>query len=121
MGRFCEYFVMNPEILTSEFVSMGRGTGRTAKLIASLPNERCAVMSSTLINSKNLKKRVIKERPDLNVNNILFLAYMPNTGWRDHLLLKDIHVYFDNDVLDDIIVHHVRTINAQYGKRVTSL
>lgn len=108
---------MNPIDLTHKFIDMNRGRGLTTELIKSLPNEKCAIITMSQASSKALKSRIAEERPDIRIDDIEFLTYAPNSGWRDKLLFRDMHVYFDNDVLNDILIHHVSAINGVYGKR----
>lgn len=112
---------MSPTELAYKFVDMNRGTGRTTALINALPNERCAVITMSIANGDEIKRRIVEQRPDYNIDNVEFLTYRPGSGWRDRLLLRNLHVYFDNDVLDDVMQHHVKAINEVYGKSITSV
>ena len=112
---------MSPTELARKFVHLSSQSGKTTELINALPNERCAIMTASNDNAKALKKRIQEQRPEYNVDNIEFVTYVPGSGWRDKLLLREMHVYFDNDVLDDVIVHHVSAINQVYGKTITSV
>lgn len=107
---------MTPVELAKQFISNASKTGRTSALIAALPDERCAIISASNDNVATLKKRIQEERPDYNIENVEFLTYLPNSGWRDKLLFREMHVYFDNDTLDDVLLHHVSAINQVYGK-----
>jgi hypothetical protein len=108
---------MKPVELVNAFIQKSSQVGKTAMLIDSLPNEKCAVFTSSYQSGLNLKKRITEQRPDYNVNNITFVSYTKNSGWRDKLLSKDMDVYFDNDTLDQLLVHHVEAINKVYGKQ----
>lgn len=112
---------MSPSELAYKFVDMNRGTGRTTALINALPNERCAVMTMSVANGNEIKRRIAEQRPEYNIDNVEFVTYVPNSGWRDKLLFREMHVYFDNDVLDSVVKHHVSAINEVYGKSITSL
>lgn len=112
---------MSPVEVARKFVDMNRGTGRTTALIKSLPNERCAVVTLSVQRYEDIKNRIAELRPEYDLTNVEFVTYRPGSGWRDKLIGQNMDVYFDNDVLDDIIVHHVSGINEIYGKRITSL
>ena len=75
----------------------------------------------SIANGDEIKRRIVEQRPDYNIDNVEFLTYRPGSGWRDRLLLRNLHVYFDNDVLDDVMQHHVKAINEVYGKSITSV
>lgn len=111
---------MNPTELAYKYVDLHRGLGYTTALINALPNERCAVVTMSRANADRIKKCIGELRPEYNIDNIEFVTYAPNSGWRDKLLFREMHVYFDNDVLDDVVVHHVSSINQVYGKRLAA-
>lgn len=111
---------MNPTQLAYKFVDMNRGTGRTNALINALPDEKCAVMTLSAEASDEIKRRIAEHRPDYNLDNVVFVSYRPGSGWRDRLVGQYMPVYFDNDVLDDVIQHHVKAINEIYGKGITT-
>lgn len=107
---------MNPVDVANKFVSLGRQNGKTQLLIDSLPDEQCAVMVASNDNIEPLKQRIISQRPGYNVDNVTFVVYGRNSGWRDTLLSKNMDVYVDNDVLDEVYALHVKAINDIYGK-----
>lgn len=107
---------MSPVEVAEKYVELGRGSGKTTAMIMALPNEKCAVITSTKSQHETLKKFISELRPEYNLENVTFLTYAPGSGWRDQLLLRNMHVYFDNSVIDDVIVHHVKAINQVYGK-----
>lgn len=112
---------MTPTELAVKYVNMNRGTGRTAALIESLPDEKCAVITMSTASSSEIKRRIAEQRPDYNIDNVQFATYRPGSGWRDVLIGRYLPVYFDNDVLDDVMVRHVKAINELYGKNLVSL
>lgn len=111
---------MTPTDLAHRYVDLHRGLGYTTELVNALPDERCAVITMSRANATRIKECIKDLRPDYNLDNIEFVTYAPNSGWRDKLLFREMHVYFDNDVLDDIVVHHVSSINQVYGKRLAA-
>ena len=111
---------MSPVELAHKYVDLGRGMGYTTALINALPDERCAIVTMTWANADRIKKCIMELRPDYNIDNVEFVTYQPNSGWRDKLLFREMHVYFDNDVLDDIAVQHVSSMNQVYGKRLAA-
>lgn len=107
---------MTPMDVAQKFVELSRGNGKTKVLIESLPDEPCAILVGDNDNIKTLKSRIAEQRPEYNVDNIEFLLYRPNSGWRDKLLFRNKHVFMDNDILDELIVLQVKAINDVYGK-----
>lgn len=108
---------MTPTNVVHKYIQKSRRSGRTHALIESLPDEKCAVLVMSHKAGDELKKRIQEQRPDYNVDNVSVLVYAPNSGWRDNLLLRDMHVYFDNDVVDELSLRQVEAINQVYGKR----
>ena len=109
---------MSPVEVAEKYVELSRKTGRTTHLVMSLPNERCAILSRDDETSQQVKKLIQKLRPEYNIENVLFLTYQQNSGWRNHTVGRDIHMFVDNSVLDDMVVGQVKGINDVYGKRV---
>lgn len=107
---------MDPVQVAEKYVELGRRTGKTTAMIMALPDEKCAIISTNKPTNDNIREMIKDLRPDYNIDNVTFLTYVPGSGWRDQLLLRDMHVYFDNSVIDDVIVHHVSSINQVYGK-----
>ena len=107
---------MGPVELAEKYVEMGRKTGKTTAMVMALPDEKCAIITSNRGLYDYIKDMIRDLRPDYNIDNVVFLTYAPGSGWRDQLLLRNMHVYFDNSVIDDVIVHHVSSINQVYGK-----
>lgn len=107
---------MNPVELAEKFVELGRKTGKTTAMVMALPDEKCAIITSNSSLYDYIRSMIKDLRPDYNIDNVTFLTYAPGSGWRDKLLFREMHVYFDNSVLDDVIVHHVSAINQVYGK-----
>lgn len=107
---------MTPMQVAEKYVELGRRNGKTTAMISALPNEKCAILVASNDNVDTLKTRITEQRPDYDLENVTFLLYRPNSGWRDRLLLRDMHVYIDNDVLDELCVLQVKAINDVYGK-----
>lgn len=108
---------MTPTNVVQKYIEKSRQTGRTQALIESLPDEKCAVLVMSHPAGESLKERISATRPDYDIDNVTILVYAPNSGWRDKLLFREMHVYFDNDVVDDLAVRQVDTINQVYGKK----
>jgi hypothetical protein len=107
-------------VMHAEFcMHMGRQSGKTTKLIEILPaNEKAVLVTWNSKNWQMLQDRIKKDRPDIDIKNIKFVAYDKH-NWEDGLKgYVDRDIYFDNEVLDMIAFNFVRKINAQYGKRV---
>jgi hypothetical protein len=107
---------MTPIQLAEQYNELGKNSGKTTALINALPNEKCAVMSSSHAANDNIKLKLKELRPDYNFNNVEWLVYSPNSGWRDKTLLRDMHVFLDNILLDEMSINQVKAINDVYGK-----
>lgn len=107
---------LTPTCVIKKYIEKSRQSGRTQALIESLPDEKCAILVLNHSAGVELKKRIKEQRPEYNVDNVSVLVYAPNTGWRDNLLLRDMHVYFDNDVIDELSIRQVDAVNQVYGK-----
>lgn len=107
---------MHPVAVAKKYVELARQTGRSTELIKSLPDEKCAIMTISYADHDNLKALLTQHRPDYNQDNITWLVYSPTEGWRNKTLFRDMHLYLDNSVLDQISIWQVDSINQVYGK-----
>lgn len=107
---------MTPTQLAEQYIELGKNSGKTTALINALPNERCAVMSSSHAANDNIKIKLKELRPDYNTDNVEWLVYASNSGWRDKTLFRDMHVYLDDTLLGEMCVNQVKAINDVYGK-----
>lgn len=106
-----------PVELAAKFVDKDRDTEKTLMLVNSLPNEKCAVLAYNLSRCNEIKKTLIETRPEYNIDNVAFLIYLPNSGWRDKLLFRDMHVFLDHVILDENNIGLTKSINLVYGKQ----
>lgn len=108
---------MTPVTVATEYVQLSRQSGKTKALVMSLPNEKCAILTSNANLHDYIKKMIQDLRPEYNVDNVTFLVYAPGTGWRDKLLFRDMHVFLDNSVTDINTINLTKAINDVYGKQ----
>ena len=109
---------MTPTQVAEKYVELGRGNGKTTAMIMALPDEKCAILAANHQVLDMIKGMIRKLRPDYNVDNVTFVSYHPNSGWRDRLLFRDLHVFVDNSVTDLNNVHLTKAINEVYGKTI---
>jgi len=107
---------MTPTQLAEQYIELSKNPGKTTALINALPNEKCAVMSSSHAANDNIKDKLKQLRPDYNSDNVEWLVYSPNSGWRDKTLLRDMHVYLDDSLIGDMSINQIKAINDVYGK-----
>jgi hypothetical protein len=107
---------MTPTQLAEQYVELSKNSGKTTALINALPNEKCAVMSSSHAANDNIKDKLKELRPDYNLDNVEWLVYSPNSGWRDKTLLRDMHVYLDDSLIGEMSINQIKAINDVYGK-----
>ena len=111
---------MTPKALAEDYIELSRGSGRTTKMIMSMPsNEKVFIMVHQMSFSTYIKELIAKHRPDINIENITFIS-SENKNWRDPPLGKNQHIYIDHYVLDEWAVQQVSTINSIYGKSITA-
>ena len=107
-----------PVELAAQYVDKEKHNEKTLMLVNSLPNEKCAVLAYDHNRCDEIKKALMQERPEYNLDKVTFLVYLPNSGWRDKLLFRDMHVFMDHVVLDVNNVGLTKSINDVYGKRI---
>lgn len=110
---------MTPIDLANTFVKLGRRNGKTTELVKSLPDEKCAVLALSNADINDIKQMIKEHRPDYDMDYVTFLVYNPDSGWRDKLLFRDMHVFIDNSVLDLNSVYLTKAINDVYGKTLS--
>lgn len=111
---------MTPMQVAEKYVELGKQNGKTTAMIMSLPNEKCAILANDNNSCNNIKKMIQELRPEYNIEYVTFLSYIPNSGWRDQLLFRDMHVYIDNSVLDLNNIYLTKSINDVYGKKANN-
>jgi len=107
---------MTPTQLAKQYTELGDTQAKTNALLNALPNEKCAVLSSSHASNDNLKDKLKELRPDYNQDNVVWLVYEQNSGWRDKTLFRDMHIYLENSLLDEMNINQVKAINDVYGK-----
>lgn len=107
-----------PVELAAQYVDKDKHNEKTTMLVNSLPEEKCAVLAYNLARCDEIKEALKNIRPKYDLDKITFLVYLPNSGWRDKLLFRDMHVFMDHMVLDENNVGLVSAINQVYGKQV---
>lgn len=105
-----------PTELAAKYVNDNQTIEKTLMLVNSLPEEKCAVLAYDQKRLDEIKKVLQEERPDYDINYVTFLIYLPNSGWRDKLLFRDMHVFLDHVILDVNNVGLTKSINEVYGK-----
>ena len=75
------------------------------------------MLSSSHAANDNLKLKLKELRPEYNLDNVEWLVYKPNSGWRDKTIFRDMHVFLDSSLLDEISINQVKAINDVYGKQ----
>lgn len=108
---------MTPVQVAEQYVQLNKQNGKTAAMIMALPNEKCAILANDNETCNRIKKMITELRPEYNVDNVVFVSYNPHSGWRDKLILRDMHVYVDNSVLDFNNIYLTKAINDVYGKQ----
>ncbi len=108
---------MTPVQVAEQFVELSKQNGKTTAMIMALPNEKCAILAKDNETCDQIKKMVQELRPEYNIEHITFLSYKPNSGWRDKLLFRDMHVFLDNSVTDINTIGLTKAINEVYGKQ----
>lgn len=106
-----------PVELAAQYVDKDKHNEKTLMLVNSLPNEKCAVLAYDLSRLDEIKNALKQNRPEYNLDKVTFLVYLPNSGWRDKLLFRDMHVFMDHVILDVNNVGLTKSINDVYGKQ----
>lgn len=106
-----------PVELAEQYVDKDRHNEKTLMLVNSLPNEKCAVLAYNLSRCDEIKESLKQNRPEYDLDKVTFLVYLPNSGWRDKLLFRDMHVFLDHVILDVNNVGLTKSINDVYGKQ----
>lgn len=103
-------------MVAKEYMELTRGTGKTTKMIMSLPaKEKVFIMVHSMSFSTCIKDLIAKHRPDINIKDVSFIS-SATKHWRDAPLGKNQHIYIDHHVLDEWAVQQVSAINQIYGK-----
>jgi len=103
--------VTTPEQHVNWCIHQGRRTGKTQKLIYSIPKDQdVIILVHNNIWGNELKKTIQRERPELDIKRIKFVSYS-NKDWRDNLRVFNRSVFVDNAVLDIIQYEFVRKLN----------
>ena len=105
--------VDNPMDMVNYYVHMGRQTGKTYKMIMSIPNEPIFIMVHKNSYSKEIIRMVKELRPDYNTDNIRFVTPLST----DRLLGFNRPIYVDNCVLDMVQIDYVKQLNKYYGPK----
>ena len=106
-----------PVELAAQYVDKDKHNEKTLMLVNSLPNEKCAVLAYDLSRLDEIKNALKQNRPEYDLDKVTFLVYLPNSGWRDKLLFRDMHVFMDHVILDVNNVGLTKSINDVYGKQ----
>jgi hypothetical protein len=97
-------------------VYQGRQTGKTHKLIMSIPDEPIVIIVWRHSHIKDLYIPLIKQfRPDYNINNIKFIRYDVTNS--PAMRVERLPIYVDNAVLDMIQIEYVKKLNTLYGNQ----
>lgn len=90
-----------------------RGTGRTLKLVNSIPNEKVAIVVHSSRWAQEIKHLVQEVRPEIDIKLINFVVWDYNAGQK--LSGLKCPVFFDNTVLDNELIELVKKTNKVYG------
>jgi hypothetical protein len=99
-------------------IYQGRQTGKTHKLLMSIPNEPIVIVVWRQAWGKEMLRKLKELRPDYDVRNIKFVSYNRDYTYQLRGIRRP--VYFDNAVLDMIQLEYVDMINKKFGKRDTN-
>lgn len=105
---------MHPVDVANLIVENNRGTGKTSRLIESLPDAPCFVMIHQLSFQTYFKELVKKIRPDYNLDNITFVGYHGH-NWRDHTQMRNKPLFVDHWVYEQDFPRFVKALNSTYG------
>ncbi len=108
--------VTTPEQHVNWCIHQGRRTGKTQKLIYSIPKDQdVIVLVHNIIWRKELKKTIQRERPELDIKRIHFVSYTdPMKQFKFNALRASCDappIFVDNAVLDVIQLEFVRKLN----------
>lgn len=105
--------ISSPLDMVSYCVHMGRQTGKTYKMIMSIPNEPIVIIVHKQSYGKEIIRRLKELRPDYDVKNIKFVTH----GVSKQLAGNILPIWVDNCVLDMIQSEYVKQMNKYYGPR----
>lgn len=109
--------VNSPEKYVDFCIYQGRQTGKTHKLLMSLPNKPLFLVVHRQHWGKEMLRIIKHHRPDYDVKNINLISYDPSGKYIEKLRGKGIPIYYDNCVLDMIQMDYVRLMNNLFGER----
>lgn len=89
----------------------GRQTGKTHKLLMSIPNRKIYIVVHKQQMGREMVSALKQIRPDYNVDNIKFISYDPHGKYLEIMRGNSWPVYVDNCVLDIIQDNYVRSLN----------
>ena len=96
-------------------IYQGRQTGKTHKLMMSIPDKPIVIVVWRQQWANDFKRMLAEHRPDYNVKNITFVSYN-SKDYTDQLRSLRRPVYYDNAVLDMIQLDYVKKINRLFGE-----
>lgn len=107
----------SPVRLVDFYVYQGRQTGKTHKMIESLPNEPIYLVCHTRNWGEEIKRTIRQMRPDYDVKNITIIPYQKDTSemWKTTRGMRPQPVYIDNAVLDMVQIEYAKTLNRMFG------
>jgi len=97
-------------------IHQGRQTGKTYKLLMSIPDKPIVLVVHSQRYADDLKDQLKKLRPEYNIKNIKFVSYAVGETYIDFIRGLRLPIYYDNAVLDVIQLDYVRRMNSLYGE-----
>ena len=97
-------------------VHQGRQTGKTHKLLMSIPDKPIVLVVHSQRYANDLKDKLKKLRPEYNIKNIKFVSYGVGETYIEFFRGLRLPIYYDNAVLDQIQFDYVKRMNSLYGE-----
>jgi len=97
-------------------IHQGRATGKTHKLLMSIPDKPIVLVVHSERYADDLKEKLKKLRPEYNIKNITFVSYGVGETYIEFIRGLRLPIYYDNAVLDVIQLDYVRRMNSLYGE-----
>ena len=109
--------VDSPEKHVNFCIYQGRQTGKTHKLLMSIPDKPIVLVVHKHAHGKELLRTLKELRPEYDTLNITLVTYDINGNWTDKIRGRRQPIYFDNCVLDILQINYVKHINNVLGER----